>query len=119
MVVHLRGAMLESIQIFFILASVYYFLLLIQKKDKRKSNDYFILGTLVGLALSVKVNSAILCLLFVFLAYEDFGENVLKLKTNWNMLKELGLKALASITGILAVVFVCFYIHFAIAGKVV
>lgn len=118
MVVHLRGAMLEGIQIFFILASIYYFVLLMEKKDKRKSKEYFIMGLLVGLALSVKVNSAILCLLFVFLAYEDFKESILKLKINWTILKEFGLKVVASISGILAVVFVCFYIHFAIAGKV-
>jgi len=119
MVVHLRGAMLEGVQLFFVLAAVCYFVFLMEKKDRRKSYEYLVLGLLVGLAVSVKLNSAILCLLFVFLAYEDFGESILKLKIDWAIAKDFGLKVLSSIVGILVVFFVCFYIHFAISSKVV
>jgi dolichyl-phosphate-mannose--protein O-mannosyl transferase len=66
LIVHSRGAMLEGIQFFFILLAIYYFLRLLEKKIIRFF-DYLCLGVLVGLSLSVKLNSSFLVLLFPFL----------------------------------------------------
>ncbi len=118
LIVHLRGAMLEGIQIFFILAAVYYFIELLRKKEKRKVLEYFILGLLAGLAVSVKLNSAVVLLLFVFLAYEDYGSDVLQLKITKEMIITFTKKTLSAAAGILIVFFISFYIHFAIAGNV-
>lgn len=63
LIVHSRGAMLESIQIFFILGSLLYFLVLFDK-EKVTLLNYFILGILVGLVVSVKLNGVIFVLLF-------------------------------------------------------
>jgi dolichyl-phosphate-mannose-protein mannosyltransferase len=63
LIVQSRGAMLEGIQIFFVLAALLCFLLLLDRK-KSMHLPYFVLGLLVGLAISVKLNGAILLLLF-------------------------------------------------------
>ena len=63
LIVQSRGAMLDGIQIFFVLAALLCFLLLLDGKN-RKHLSYFLLGLLVGLAVSVKLNAAILLLLF-------------------------------------------------------
>jgi len=63
LIVHSRGAMLEGIQIFFMLVALLCFLLLLDRKN-RTSLSYFLLGLLVGLAISVKLNAAVLLLLF-------------------------------------------------------
>ncbi len=69
-IVHSRAAMLEGIQIFFILLNLLYFLKL-YKKESCKKREYIYLGILFGLALSVKANSAILFLLLPILIYKE------------------------------------------------
>ena len=64
LIVHNRGAMLEGIQIFFILAAFLYFLILFDVK-KINNLQYFIMGLLVGLAVSVKLTGAIMVLTFI------------------------------------------------------
>ncbi len=118
LLVHLRGAMLEGIQIFFILLAVLYFLILLQKKDKRKAQEYLILGLLTGVAISVKLNSSILLVFFIFLAYEDFSPLILPFKITWKDLADFINKAVLSAAGVLLIFFITFYIHFSIASRV-
>ena len=65
-IVHSRAAMLESIQMFFILLSILYFFYL-TSKDKITSINYAYLGLIIGLGLSVKLNGLIMIILFFFL----------------------------------------------------
>lgn len=66
-----RGAMLESPLIFFSLAAILYFIIVFDKKVP-KHLHYLCLGILVGLAVSVKPEGALLVLLLPLLAYYDF-----------------------------------------------
>lgn len=68
-IVHSRGAMLDSIQIFFIFLSILYFLFLFNQKKKTKNNQYFFLGLLIGLIIATKLNGIIFFLLFPFLYF--------------------------------------------------
>ncbi|MCX7820157.1 MAG: phospholipid carrier-dependent glycosyltransferase [Brevinematales bacterium] len=115
---HSRSAMLEGIQLFFVLLSIFYFLKILEK-NKRNLKEYFLLGIFSGLAISVKLNSAIVLLLFVFLVWEDYENEILKLSFSFKMLKDLSLKTLISIVGIILPIFISFYIHFAIAKNVI
>lgn len=77
MIVHSRAAMLESIQMFFILASVLYFLYMVLN-GKLKLSNYLILSLLIGLNVSVKLNGLIMVLLFVYLFITEYKESFLK-----------------------------------------
>ncbi len=118
MLVHMRAAMLEGIQIFFILAATLHFLFIIKKESGIKALDYFLLGTLAGAALSVKLNSAVILILFLFLAYEDFGPLNKLPVLSWKNILHLAKKASLSAAGLLIVFFTVFYIHFAVASRV-
>src|SRR5690625_5090513 len=59
LVVHSRAAMLEGIQIFFILAAIYYLVRTLTNDIAIRLRQYAILGVLVGLAVSVKANAAV------------------------------------------------------------
>ncbi len=117
-VMHLRGAMLEGPQLFFIILSLFYFLKSITQKEKRKLKEYFLLGIFSGLAIAVKLNSAILLLLFLFFVWEDYQNEVLKLSFSPEILKDISLKAIISIAGIIIPLFLSFYLHFAIGTEV-
>ncbi|MBN1523985.1 MAG: phospholipid carrier-dependent glycosyltransferase [Spirochaetales bacterium] len=67
LIVHFRGAMLDGIQLFFILAAIVCFLYSLQTEKKLKWVNYAVMGIFTGLAISVKLNSAIIIPLFVFL----------------------------------------------------
>lgn len=70
-ILHFRGAMLDGIQMFFILGALVYFAYLFVEKKGIKYWEYLILGLLVGLAISTKINSLILILIFPFLFFVD------------------------------------------------
>jgi dolichyl-phosphate-mannose--protein O-mannosyl transferase len=69
---HFRGAMLDGIQLFFILAAILYFIYTYKTSKTIKSFQYLILGVLSGLAIATKVTALILILLLpaLFLAKE-------------------------------------------------
>lgn len=75
MIVHSRGAMLESAQMFFILGFILYFVILFDRITDRKavgSIRYAFFGVLFGLAMSVKLNSAMAVVFFMMLVlYEE------------------------------------------------
>jgi len=120
LIVHLRAAMLDGPQLLFILCAVLYFVYIIRIKKSFNLLNYFILGTLIGLAVSVKVNSAIVLLLFVFLVFIEHNEEIFKLKIfQVHIFMDIFFKTIVSLAGIFLVVFIIFYIHFAIGKRVV
>ncbi|MFK5985623.1 MAG: phospholipid carrier-dependent glycosyltransferase [Pseudomonadota bacterium] len=120
LIVHSRSVMLESIQLFFILAAIYYFLLRLEKHNS--AIHYFILGVIIGLAVAVKVNSLILLLLFPFLFfYPLFCRFLLNQKNKieplqkikiFSLIKSLLNNGLALLVAIFMVVAISFYLHF-------
>ncbi len=107
-IVHSRAAMLESIQLFFIFASV---LLFVKKYNQKKSlKDYLVLGVLSGLAIAVKANSAIVFLLFVLWIFKDIRSFGFSLKiVPQTILYGIGASA---------IFFAIFYLHFALGNHV-
>lgn len=63
LIVHSRGAMLESVQLFFMLLSLWCFLILFNR-DRLNLKNWFWLGVLVGLGVAVKLTGLLLVLLF-------------------------------------------------------
>jgi dolichyl-phosphate-mannose-protein mannosyltransferase len=117
LVVHARGAMLEGVQLFFILAALYYFTLAITASKKILLKHYAILGIFIGLVISVKVNGFILLLLFVML----FGVDQWQHLTKFNPLalaQRLALAVPAGIAPVALVFFGVFYIHIGMGTKV-
>jgi len=114
LIAHSRSAMLDGSQIFFILLSLLFFIYTLQKGGEIRLRDYFITGLFISAGLSVKISSAILFLLFIFLFIEDFLKTPLKSYTSF--IKNLLLKAMIFTAGSLLVFFIIFYIHCA-GGK--
>ena len=112
LIVHNRGAMIEGIQIFFILAAFLYFLILL---DVEKTNNlqYFILGILVGLAISVKLNAAMMLLIFIPLFLYKH-KNLLSKTT----IKIFLSKALLFFLGVSFIFCGTYYIHAVLGQKV-
>jgi dolichyl-phosphate-mannose-protein mannosyltransferase len=100
-----RGAMLDSIQLFFVLGTLLYFLLSLEAR-KSKSLSYFVLGLLAGLAISVKVNAAILLLLFFPLFCYQHRPLSLKI-----LVSKLPVQAILFLTGSALVFCGIYYIH--------
>ena len=69
-IIHGRGAMLESSLIFFTLLSLLYFLVL-QNRKKILYRQYVLLGTFIGLTVSAKPEGVLLMLLFFPLVYYE------------------------------------------------
>lgn len=114
MVMHSRSAMLEGIQLFFILAATYYFARVVtgylQEKIPIRIKDYFILGLLIGLSVSVKVNAFILLLLFAALFLIEKWHSL----QNWqwlDLIQSAAIRIPVSIASVAAVFFTVFYIH--------
>lgn len=131
MIVHTRSAMLEGPQLFFILAALLYFIWLYLRTAKTKLRDYFLLGLAIGLAVSVKVNSLILVLVYPVLVWKDHKDELLamdwkSLLTGWKnllvrsgkFLKVLSVKTLLAVAGIFVTVSFFYYIHCAVGDKV-
>ena len=108
LIVHSRAAMLESIQLFFIFGTIWWF---VKKYDKPKNlKDYLILGIWSGLAIVVKANSAIVLLLFLWLLKD--------IRTIGIKLKEF-VEAGVYVLGVVVIFLGVFYLHFALGQKIV
>lgn len=111
-IVHSRAAMLEPIQMFFIFSTVLYFLYVLER-EKKGTAVYFILGMLIGLAVSVKLNGLILLLLYPFLYFYNF-------KTHLNLPKSIAafiFNGIVLLAGIIIVFSTVFYIHFSLGEQ--
>jgi len=71
LITHSRAAMLEGSHLFFILLAVLYFVYLVQKSSRKTLFNYFILGVLAGLVISIKATGAIVFFLLPFLFLID------------------------------------------------
>lgn len=118
LIVHSRSAMLEGQQIFFILLAFLYFLIIF--KDNRINNyKYLILSLITGIAISIKVNSMILCLLFIIIIIKEYYNDIIKLNFSIKLIKEILIKTLTVFAGIFFIIFIAFYIHFALGKKII
>lgn len=122
LVIHARAAMLEGIQLFFILGALYYFTRtvtqFIQGGKAITWKAYAILGVLIGLAFSVKVNAAILLLLFVML----FGVDQWQVIKQWDWLalaKRLAITVPAGVIPVALIFFSVFYIHIGMGKTII
>ncbi len=110
-IIQSRSAMLESTQIFFIFLTVLYFLHLFDK-EKTSLKEMLIFGVLMGLSVSVKLNSLIIILLYPFLF---FYQQDLTIKKQI-LLKYFVKNGAVVMVGLLGVFSFVFYIHFALGG---
>jgi len=116
--VHSRAAMLEGIQIFFIAVSIWYLVFSLSKSSKIKLTNYCLLGFFVGLAVAVKINSLILCLLLGILLLEE----ILTSYKESSCLKILNKSLLGSILffiSLSSVMFVVMYLHIGMNSKII
>jgi len=118
MVIQARAAMLEGIQLFFILASLYYFVRSATNTKKISLQNYAILGLLIGLVISVKINGFILLLLFVMLFGIDQWRNIKTLNYR-ELIKRILVTAPAGVLPIALVFLSVFYIHIGMGTKVI
>lgn len=112
LVVHSRAVMLEGIQLFFVLATLYYLVRSVTSREAIRLRHYAILGLLVGLVISVKINGAVLLLLMAVLFFVDQWANI----TAWRWLpvvKRLATSVPSAVLPMLAVFFGFFYLHIA------
>jgi 4-amino-4-deoxy-L-arabinose transferase-like glycosyltransferase len=116
LVVHFRGAMLDPIQVFFVLAAILLFFVLTRRKFH--ALDYLALGGAVGLALAVKVNSAVLVLLLVFMAFLEYKDKVWNGEFRWKDAGGFAGRAALGALGVILPFFFVFYLHGAIGTKV-
>ncbi|ACE85890.1 phospholipid carrier-dependent glycosyltransferase [Cellvibrio japonicus] len=121
LVIHSRAAMLEGIQMFFILAALYYFVRVatdhIHEGKKILLRHYAILGVLIGLSISVKVNGMILVLLFVML----YGVDQWQAIKQWQWLplaQRLAVTVPSGVVPLLLVFFGVFYIHIGMGSTI-
>jgi dolichyl-phosphate-mannose-protein mannosyltransferase len=110
--------MLDGIQVFFMLGALLYFLHIYNNKYFFSKN-YFILGLLVGLPVSVKYNGLAFCLLFVYLIFTEYGKKIIKFNFDIAMIKDFFIKTTLSVSGILLILFGSYYAHFSIGKYVV
>lgn len=122
LVVHSRAAMLEGIQLCFILAALYWFSRVVSQKvygDRAiKLCDYAVLGILIGLVVSVKLNGFVLLLLFVML----FGVDQWQAIKNWRigeLIIHLAKTVPSGVAPLALVFFAVFYIHIGMGKTVI
>lgn len=118
LIVHFRSAMLDSIQMFFILSSIAYFAWA-WSKSAFKLKNYFALGLLVGLSFAVKVNALVLILLFVFLHYLEIEHFKLQVFKDWKKaVLNLLSKGTVFLLGIIIIFGTVQYIHTGLAKNI-
>jgi len=119
-IVHSRGAMLDGIQFFFILAAILYFICLIDAKTPPRVRSYFALACICGLAIMVKINASFLLILFPILFIYEYRKDIRArwLKQNKKFWLALGKKAGSAVLGLILVVFCVFMIHFSLGKQI-
>lgn len=116
LIIHSRAAMLEGIQLFFILAAVFYTVRSITRSQPVGLPQYALLGVLIGLAVAVKVNAAVLLLLFVFMYGADQWSAIRQWR--WGaLIKRLCVTVPSGVLPLVAVVLAVFYIHIGLGSE--
>lgn len=118
LVVHSRGAMLEGIQMFFIMGALWYLSRMARDDNKTSLKSYAILGLFVGLSVAVKVNGLILALLLLIMFWE---ENLPKLKDKqWlQAIERLVFSGLTFFAVVASVMLVVMYLHIGMGSEVI
>lgn len=121
LVIHSRATHLDGIQLFFVLAAIYYFTRTVTRYTHHqipiKWQHYALLGLMIGLGITVKVTAAILLLLFVMLFGVDQWSNIKR--WNWQALaKRFALTVPAATIPVALAFFAVFYIHIGLGSKV-
>jgi dolichyl-phosphate-mannose-protein mannosyltransferase len=122
LVIHSRAAMLEGIQLFFILGALYYFVRVatnfLHHHKAILLKHYALLGVWIGLAIAVKVNAFILLLLFVML----FGVDQWSAIKQWQwraLIARLATTVPSGVIPVAAVFFAVFYVHIGMGTTIV
>lgn len=118
LVIQSRAAMLEGIQMFFILAALYYFVHTVTRGTAIRLKDYVILGLIIGAGFSVKVTTAIELLLFVMLFGVDQWRNLQTLNYP-ELAKRLAITVPLAVGAIALVFLSVFYVHIGMGTKVI
>lgn len=116
-IVHFRGAMLEGTQIFFILLAVLYFIYLCEKESTASLINYLVLGIFMGLAVSVKANSAIVFLLYPILFF--YKQNRQSAGKKLLLLKKFFFDGFILFAGFVVIFVSVWIIHFSLGKNVV
>jgi len=118
LVVHARAAHLDGIQLFFMLAELYFFVRMVTSGKKITLWDYALLGTFIGLATSVKATSAIELLLLAMLFIVDQWNNIKQ--WNWQaLIQRIAVTVPAGVIPAVAIFLGVFYIHIGMGTQVV
>ncbi|RYY73716.1 MAG: phospholipid carrier-dependent glycosyltransferase [Gammaproteobacteria bacterium] len=118
LVIQARAAMLEGIQIFFLLAALYCFVNIVTRGTPIRLKHYAALGFVIGLGIMVKVTSAIELLLFVMLFGIDQWRNV-QTYNYPELAKRLFVTVPAGVIPVVLVFLTVFYIHIGMGTKVI
>src|SRR3989339_955516 len=121
LIVHSRSAMLEGGHLFFILLAILYFVYLAQKSSRKTLLNYFVLGILVGLDISVKATGAITAFLFPFLffldyKYQNHQGNPLISRGCLDGTKKMIIKGLFFAVGSAVIFSLVWYVHFSLGS---
>ncbi|WP_331346194.1 phospholipid carrier-dependent glycosyltransferase [Cellvibrio sp. UBA7661] len=121
LVIHSRAVHLDGIQLFFVLAALYYFTRTVTRHINRQIpitwKQYAWLGVLIGLGTSVKVTAAILLVLFVMLYGVDQWSNIKR--WNWPaLMQRLAVTVPAAVAPFVLVFLGVFYVHIGLGEKV-
>lgn len=118
LILHFRGAMLDGIQMFFVLAALVYFAYLFIDKKDIKHWEYLVLGLIIGFSVSTKINSLILVLIFPFLfTYDNFKTLTDRTKSFKKLNQRLFISGASFIVGIFIIFGIVQYIHLNLAKK--
>lgn len=110
LIVHSRGANIDSVQVFFALAAILYFL--VSLNSKISILRYLILGLLIGAIIAVKLDGFLfLTLLIVLLVYENIKRKL--------YFYESFFKSIAFLFGVVVVFCGSYYIHGLLGQKVI
>jgi dolichyl-phosphate-mannose--protein O-mannosyl transferase len=125
LVVHFRGAMLESTQMFFVLVSIALFVNYFNRHEESSVLDYFTLAVFVALASCVKINALILLLLPLALFIKANYEKIILLFSRkfffafLNVLKHSIKPIMAFSLGFIITSILIFSVHFSSSQKIV
>lgn len=120
MIMHFRGAMLDSFLIFFTLLGLLWGVRMIRICDSLKSFHWCFLGLCIGLAFCVKLTGAILCIMAPIILYCSLFhkfENSEQLPI-FNCIKKVIRAGIFTFIGVIIPVFAIWYIHFALCRDV-
>lgn len=115
-IVHFRAVHLDSFQMFFCIGTLWIFLRMWKQQTALQVGQYIGMALLCGLGIMVKINAAMLLILFPIIYFKDAGTQARGF--HWGeQLRHFGIKAGSSVLTVLAVTAVVFALHALIGSK--